>query len=150
MAFNPKSAKNDTKIVKNVVESYCRASQPTIVFSFKKMVENEQYNFAYFNKYQSELETLLQLQKKMKEISQQTFDQIIGMRKKSGCELLKISDLKDKALQNAIKDKITLEQRLYIVRFNSQKCRMIGYRGTKCGRVFNVLALDFKLTAYKH
>lgn len=151
MTIKAKYSNKEIKVSKKNIENYCKASQPTIVFSFKKLVQNKEYNFCYFDKYKSEINSLYRLQQRLTTLSQQTFEQVYCLPREKGFEIEDLSMIKDVKLYNELREKMAPDQKIYIIRFDDEKnSRLIGCRGRKCSRVFNILALDFGSQAYPH
>ena len=83
-----------------------------------------------------------QLLKKIAHITKSTWNELILNNKKSGFEIVK------KSIINNLPPIITNDvDKLYILRFASQKCRTIGFRQNT---VFQILYIDPSLSLYKH
>lgn len=131
----------------------CSAEKETIVFSFRHMTTCDDYNFHGFNKQKKNAETsnaIATFIDKLSEMSNMTWDEFLLKGKKfGGPEMICSSQMKLKFI-HGIDIKISGDEKLIVVRFNSQCSRFILKRGTKCGRVAHVLGIDYNLSLYKH
>ncbi len=145
------NAKRD-QLSRNRVETLCTGKQ-TIVFSYKHFLENDKkYSMKYFAKVNNDAVTAMnELTNKLKEMSMQTPDEFYKRNKRTGFEYIPLTII-ERNLQNSLINKVgmTRDEKVLSVRFNHEQCRLILRRGTKCRRVFHVLAYDFGMQAYDH
>ncbi|MCI8728403.1 MAG: hypothetical protein HFK07_01095 [Clostridia bacterium] len=145
------NAKRD-QLSKKRVETPCTGEQ-TIIFSYKYFLENDKkYSMKYFAKVNNEAVTAInELTNKLKEMSVQTPDEFYKRNKKTGFEYIPLTII-EQNLQNSLIKKVgmTRDEKVLSVRFNHEQCRVILKRGTKCRRVFHILAYDFGMQAYHH
>lgn len=134
------------------IKKECRVNKKTIAFSFTKICREDNYNFKCFQdkKNQSNAPKIIeQFFEKLRLLSSMTWEELSNKDKKSGYEYLNISAF-EKSFINGLPYKVTKDEDIIVVRFNSQKCRLFLKRGTKCNRVAFVIGIDCKLQAYKH
>lgn len=125
-------------------QQICRSKKNTIVFSFKNLTTNKNY----CGKFQQE-QVAVDFFNKLRVISELTWEQFHQQGRKSGYELLSWGQI-DCKVKKGTSLPITDDEKIYIIRFNSQNARMLVKRGTKCQRVANVIAIDTELLAYRH
>ena len=79
-----------------------------------------------------------------------TWDDVFYQSKlHGGLELMNADNLNEHFFRSL--KHITLDEKVYVCRFNSDKCRLFLRRGEQCKRVAQILACEFKLgTAYDH
>ena len=84
----------------------------------------------------------IQLLKKLVGISKTSWSSLVLMDKRSGFERLNKNAIS--SLPSIITDDI---DKLYVLRFASQGCRLIGFRQ---GNIYHILYIDPNLSLYKH
>lgn len=84
----------------------------------------------------------IQLLKKLAHITKSTWNELVLQGKKSGFEKLKKNVISN--LPSIITDDIS---NLYVLRFASQECRVVGFRQ---GVIYYILYIDPELDLYKH
>lgn len=110
--------------------------------------ENVAISFQYLqNKYDLENRKLskdnkIQLLKKLAHITKNTWNQLILQGKKSGFEKLSKSVISN--LPSIVTEDVG---NLYVLRFASQECRVVGFRQ---GIIYYILYIDSDLSLYKH
>ena len=130
----------------------CSAKEMTIVFSFRHLSSNRLYNFRYFDKMKKHAETtnaIVQLVEKISEMSKMTWEEFNQKAKGSGLEYIDVASF-EKQFTNSVDIPLPKDDKLIVVRFNSQRSRLIIKGGTKCPRVAHVLGIDYDLITYKH
>jgi hypothetical protein len=108
-----------------------------IVFSFQFL----QKKYDLDNKSLSK-DNKIQLLKKLVGISKTSWSSLVLKDKKSGFERLNKNAIS--SLPSIITDDI---DKLYVLRFASQECRLIGFRQ---GNIYHILYIDPDLSLYKH
>lgn len=122
----------------------CKSVNDTIVFSFKYLTTSKKYKgFLKDEQISSDFFSKLQL------ISSLTWEQFHLLKRQSGYELMTCGEV-DAKIVNGVNLRMTADEKIYVVRFNSQKSRIFIKRGSKCPRIANILAIDTELSAYKH
>lgn len=144
------------KFSKKEASGYANKCQfpQTNVFSLKNIVQSKTFSFEYFDKAKSDLQdAIIQCFNKLQEMSKCSLQELYNKGKQNGgIEPLAFSEFTEQ-FRNAVRkvETISDDEKLYVIRFNSQKYRMILRRGSKCRRVLNILGFEFKLgTAYRH
>lgn len=130
----------------------CSATRETIVFSYSHVCSSDEYNFNCFkSKKKTALmaESVAALHNKFSEMSKMTWDDFFSKPRKSGMEYIPVSEFKSTFI-NSINYKLTDDDKLIVVRFCAQDYRVILKRGSKCGRVAQVLGIDLDLDLYEH
>lgn len=153
MGINKQKFNKKPTVSKKEVSKNCKVDNRTIVFSLKYLVSLSEYNLEFFQKHSNNaIKCLQQLEKKLIKISSMTFDEFYKLDRKSGYELIPVSQIDRKLITDLSNKNLVLtdDQYIYSSRFMSQSARLLFKRGTKCDRVMQVLALDFGLNAYKH
>lgn len=139
-----KRDKDLAKRLKNASSSYnspqlqrANDDNDNIVFSFQSLQNGYDLNHKSLTK-----ENKVQLLKKLVEISKTTWNSLILKDKKSGFELI------DKSIITGLPNVVTEDiSKLYILRFASQDCRIIGFRQDN---VYHILYIDPDLSLYRH
>lgn len=127
-----------SKLSKNIVN--LSPNNPS--FSFCYLTTSKKYNFSNLDKgKQKEWSTALV--KRMIEISKESWNYWLSLRKEQGLETLAYEKINFSP--NGID--ISQEAKMFIFRFNSQKGRIIGF---KVGTIFYVIGFDFDYSAYDH
>lgn len=130
------------KINKNI----CKAERQNVVFSFEHMTKDKTFGITGCK----DKDNFCALVNKLKIMSSKTWQDLFNDGKTNGVELMSVSDMKPRA-QNALEQchGVDSGDRVYIARFGD--CRLIMRRGTKCGRVAQILAAEWQLgDAYDH
>lgn len=143
-----KRKKEEPKFSISATQGYCKAIKQKIVFSFEYMTDNE--DFCFSKKTEKDKTSFFAFIRKIQQLSALTWDDAIYRSKwNGGFELMHLDNLK-KHFFNSLKH-VTPDEKLYICRFNSDKCRIFIRRGEHCKRVAQILACEFNLgTAYNH
>lgn len=124
----------------------CKAERQNVVFSFEYMTKDKMFGILGCKN----VDSICALVNKLKIMSSKTWQDLFDDRKANGVELMSVSNMKTKA-QNVLEQchGIDSGDRVYIARFGD--CRLIMRRGTKCGRVAQVLAVEWRIgDAYDH
>jgi hypothetical protein len=151
MKIKPPKTKQFSENRANLLKE-CRAQKETIVFSYSHLCSDVNHNFECLKskKHNSVLaDTVCSLTNKMFELSKMTWEQLYLLPKRSGFEYIPVSQF-SKTFINSIDYKLTGDDKLIIVRFYAQDCRLVLKRGSKCGRVAQVLGIDLDLDLYNH
>ena len=132
----------------SATQAYCTAAKQKIVFSFEYMTDSEEFSFS--KKSIKDKDSFFAFIRKIKQLSALTWDDVLYQSKWSGgFELMRVDNLNEHFFSSL--KHTTLDEKLYVCRFNSNKCRLFLRRGEKCKRVAQILACEFKLgTAYNH
>lgn len=144
--------RNDIPFSKSAAERkvYCRADKETIVFSFKNICSNSNYNFDCFK--ENGIDKALYINeifKKMQSLSSKTWNELYNLPKDKGFEYIYVKEFNQPFI-NSLPYVFGKDEKLIAVRFNGKSCRLIFKRGSKCGRVAQLLGIDLHLTLYKH
>jgi len=140
------STNNDLQELFNKSSSYSSISpqfqngiddNDNIAFSFQYLQKDYNLDNKKLQKDQK-----IQLLKKIVHISKCTWTELVLQNKKSGFE--KVNKTIIPNLPTIITDDI---KNLYILRFSSQECRVIGFRQ---GVIYYILYIDPELKLYKH
>lgn len=137
---------------KKVQVKECSAKKETIVFSYAHICKDDKHNFNCFKskKQNSKMaETISALNAKLSEMSNLTWEMLNATPRKSGLEYMPVGEM-DTTFINSLDCSLTKDDKLISVRFDAQKYRLILKRGTKCGRVAQILGIDLNLDLYKH
>lgn len=127
----------------------CSALKESIVFSFEHLTENDEYNFNYFKKNNAELlKVYNSFMQVLSRLSRQSWNDLnMSSHRKGGDEMLRV-DMMESRFVNSLKH-VSMDEKLHVIRFGNY--RLFLKRGTKCRRVAQVLAFEFKLgSAYNH
>ncbi len=119
-------------------------------FNFCFLTDDKHYSLKYFDSNNREVAYILQqLFDKLKIIGETPILEFVNKPKDSGLEYIERSSFKTKTIFKIIDKKFqaTKETKYLVMRFNSQKCRIICKQQDT---VLYILGLDFDLSTYNH
>jgi hypothetical protein len=123
-------------------------SSEFITFSFKYLYKNDKFGYTYFEKNSTKQSgpIMTALFERLLQLSTLTHTGLYDLSRKHGKEKLPIGELRD-GINAYIKKVIPNTDKAIILRFDSQRRRIIGYFE---GNTLQIIAFDFDLTAYRH
>ena len=121
-----------------------------IRFSFQYFTDKKDYTF-HGLKTREQAEYALDFMDKLREWSKLTMLDLMMRDKKTGIESIPIKALSE-SLQNHMKECpiISEDSKIFILRFNQQKARILCKQDLQHSFILHVLALDLHFTAYNH
>lgn len=138
--------KQKTKISSESIKSRGGRCDQYPAISFRYLTTNNKYNFEYFKDDKEQENMLVSLSKRVADITAQTYEYWLGMRKYHGCELLdfwQFKTMKPYGIDLSSDDKV------YVFRFGKQEYRICGVRFDKCPTLY-IMGMDFDHSAYNH
>ena len=133
------------------MDNKCIANNNHIILSFKYSVKNKNYTMEKQGKAKEKCNKIIQnLFEKLEDISQITWKELQNRPKETGYETIPISEFKI-SFDN-LKKKLNLSDdiKIIVIRFNNQKCRILGVPSQECSSILYIVGYDWDYSAYNH
>ncbi len=133
------------------MDNKCIANNNYIILSFKYSVKNKNYTMEKHGKAKEKCNKIIQnLFEKLEDISQITWKELQNRPKETGYETIPISEFKI-SFDN-LKKKLNLsdDSKIIVIRFNNQKCRILGVPSQECSSILYIVGYDWDYSAYNH
>ncbi len=127
-----------------------RSNAAPIRFSFQYFTDKKDYTF-HVLKTREQAEYALDFMDKLREWSKLTMLDLMMRDKRTGIESIPVKELSE-SLQNHMKECpiISEDSKIFVLRFNQQKARMLCKPDLQHSFILHVLAFDLNFTAYNH
>lgn len=151
------SGKNDNNTVSAKEIKYrCTFSKKhdTILFSFKYITNQKEYNLSRFkksNNLRNDILILNEFHECLNTLCLCGWEQLrVKNKYQGGRELMDYSQIYISAHDPNDELKLTKDSKCIIIRFGGNKYRLIGYRSKLCPSIFHIIGFDFSFNAYNH
>lgn len=151
-----KSKKDNNIVSAKDIKYRCQFSEKhdTILFSFKYMTNQKNYNLSRFknsSNLRNDILILNEFHECLNFMSIGGWEQLRTKNKnQGGRELMEYSQIYFSAYDPNNELKLTKDSKCIVIRFGGNKYRLIGYRSKLCSSIFHIIGFDFAYNAYNH